>query len=243
MAHAAPDVGVDHRRRGALVLPVLSGDSVRHRNLAFEPGGAELLLRRQLVRRVGVGIQEGDGDAGYALRLEGRDSLAHILFLDGNVYFAIGADALAHRQAQAPRHQRRRRLPEKVVHLVAVTTADFQNIAEPLGREKADNGALALQKGVQPHRRAMQKIFGAGHLTGFERLAEHVQDTFLGRIGRRRNLADQGLAGAVIVENEVGERPTDIHAHSCRHIRSLLPRETARASSFFYSAAPDCSTP
>ena len=74
-AKPAADERVDDGRAGALVLAVLARDAVRQRDVAGEAGLAQQPLRLQLVRRVGVGVDEGDGDGVDALLGE-RDAAA-----------------------------------------------------------------------------------------------------------------------------------------------------------------------
>src|SRR5581483_10893004 len=59
-----------------------------------------------------------------------------------------------------------------------------------------------------------------------QRPGDDVDDTRVGRPGRRRPLRDPDLSGLVVVEDQVGERPTDVYTKTSRHSTSCI-REPA----------------
>ena len=65
-----PDIGIDHRSTGALVLAQLRQDIAGQRNENAGQGSAQYLAGKTLVDRVRVGMKEADG---YGLDLLGAD--------------------------------------------------------------------------------------------------------------------------------------------------------------------------
>ena len=74
---------------------------------------------------------------------------------------ALGVDALVHHAAQIALDQRRRLLPGHVVEARHAQRADFQHVAEAVGGDQADAGALVLEDGVGGDRRAVAELLDA----------------------------------------------------------------------------------
>ena len=101
-----PDIGIDHRSTGALVLAQLRQDIAGQRNENAGQGSAQYLAGKALVDRVRVGMKEADG---YGLDLLGAEQF-------GDAFDIVGiqrCDDLAARphplidlEAEMARHQR-----------------------------------------------------------------------------------------------------------------------------------------
>jgi hypothetical protein len=125
--------------------------------------------------------------------------------------------ALADRNAKAARDERLGGRPQVVHELLAITAPDLQHVAEALGGEHADDGALALEQGVDADRRAVQEVGGCLQRLLRDGVGDDVGDAFIGGGGIRRALADEHVAGLVVVIDEVGERATDVDSKACCH--------------------------
>ena len=72
--------------------------------------------------------------------------------------------ALAHREAELARDERRGLVRGEVVERGAVLAADLENVAEPLGGDERRTRAAPLQQGVRRHRRPVRE-----HVHGIRR--------------------------------------------------------------------------
>ena len=116
---------------------------------------------------------------------------------------AVAVDAAAHRQAQVARHQHLGEGRAMVPLVLAQAAADLERIAEALGRQHADLGALALEdacwwrpssRARTARSRAAARVSGRSSSLGGE--PQHAQHAFAG-IGRhRRHLEDARRAPA-----------------------------------------------
>ena len=77
--HRAPRVGVEQRRRGALVLGLLRPDLMRQHDIHPGRGCRDRLCGLQFVRGVAVRVKEADGDRGGPGDLRGAGRLRHVL--------------------------------------------------------------------------------------------------------------------------------------------------------------------
>ena len=73
----------------------------------------------------------------------------------GNQHVPLSVDALADRQAQPARHQRRRQVDVDVVLLEPVFVADLDHVAKAFGGQQRGLGALALDQRVGRKRGAV----------------------------------------------------------------------------------------
>ncbi len=157
-------IAVDHRRGGALVFADHRPHVARaeHR----EPRGYAVhdRLHRMLMRRIAIGIDEGDHDALGAKRprlLHGGD---HARLIDGRLYAAVGGDPLLYREHAIPGDQRRRSAREEVPRIGRLQARELQHVAKVLGGEQAELYALALDHGVHADGGAMREIGNAAGL-------------------------------------------------------------------------------
>jgi hypothetical protein len=209
---------------------------VRERDRSLEAELAQQLLGEQLVGRVRVGVQEGDGDrldAVLAQRLERPgDVLADQLGLDR----AVGHQPLGDGVDAAARHQRRRVAGEDVVEVVAVGAADLEHVAEAARRQQPHHGAAPLEQRVEADRGAVDEELGGGEGVAADRGVDRVADPLLGRRGRRELLRDPHLARALVIKDQVGKRASDVYTEACGHSRApFVSTELVDGSEVFFS--------
>ncbi len=208
------DIGVRRRRRRALVFAHLGNDLRRERDSELGEFRAQQLARRLFVGRVGIAMQEANGDRLDAVgnqRLGGAADFGGIERLD---HPPVIGDALADLDDVAPVGQRGREAEEEVVNVVALFDAHFEDVAEARGREQADLGAPAFDDGVGDQRGAVQKFSDIGELDAFggDQFVETLERAHRG-IGRRRQaLVQPELAAFRIEQDEIGEGAADIEA-------------------------------
>lgn len=169
MAHAAQPVGespeialherlhkgVGAGRARALVFADLRSDLGRNAH-----GNAGQLLvqdfaRATLVDGIAVGVHEADRDRFDPVARQRAGNLAQPSFVERQEPLAAGVDPLAHFVAQMARHDRGRTLERQIIEVVARLVAHLEDVAEALGRDEADLGALALDDGVGHQRGAV----------------------------------------------------------------------------------------
>ena len=167
-----------------------------------------------LVGGIGVGVQETDGEALDAILHQRRHFCERRVDIERDLDRAIGRETFRGLAPPWPRHQRLRHLDEEVVQLVLALAADLQQVAEACGREQPGLGALALDQRIGEQRGGVDHA--ADLLGPRPRLLQHPSRSLDGAarriVGRRALLPDDGAAVARIVDDEVGEGPSDIDA-------------------------------
>ena len=180
-----------------------------------------------LVRIVGVGVDEADGDGFHALRQEGRCRLANRRLIQRRDDAAVGSDALRRLQPPAPRHQRLRLAPGQVEHAGRANAADLQHVAEAARGQQPGPRADLLQDGVRRHRGAVHDL---GDLARIEpRLRQHRRNAgrdALARIDGRGRCLVHVDAPVGQREDNVREGAANIHAdtRSAAHVRTPMVR-------------------
>ena len=208
------DVGVEHGRAEALVLPELGQDLLGG---ADEPAGQPLARearRRPLVERVRVAVQEADHGGARSAAIGGRRDpgrgLDHVGRLERTQHRAVEGHPLVHFQHALPGHERGGLERPDVVEDRPVRARDLQRVAEPPGRDDPDRGTLALEDGVgpdggpvhEPLRRRQRDL----------ELGERVQEALRGVTGIRRRFPHPEDLRRLIVDHDVGEGATHVHA-------------------------------
>ena len=140
--------------------------------------------------RVGIGMEEPDGDALDPGCGERRHQRVDGLFVEGFQYAAARVDALRHGEAQPARHDRLHLLDHQVVLVVAGLVADLENVAEPFGGDEGGPGAAPLEHGVGGERRAVEDEPDiVRRQPGFlQRFLQAVDHTLLGGLRRGQHL-------------------------------------------------------
>jgi hypothetical protein len=203
-------VGVHDRRRGALVLPerreeFVGGRDRRVQLLAQDSGDG------LLVAGVGVGVEQRDRDAlGVGLTDSVRE-VAHVLRV-GNAVDSLGGRALLDLEAAAARDQRVGLLGVQIVEVGAVLSADFQHVAESLGRDERGPRAVGLQQRVGRDRHRVREVVdGVGGEVGFSAgFPDAVEDALALVVGRGDLRGDEALVGGQ--QRNVGEGAAHVRA-------------------------------
>ena len=208
-AHDRGGVGVDHRRGRALVLAPLARDPVRQRDRRPVELRAQDRLRPQLVLRVHVREQEGDGDRAEALVAGAARGRADRVLVERLDLLARGVEPPADLDDVRPRHQRPRLAEVDVVEPRPVAAGDVEHVAGAARGEQQHALAAPLQERVEPLRGAVD---GEGDVArrpdDLLEAGEHAG----GQVGRRRRrLARRVGARVLVVGDDVGERAADVH--------------------------------
>ena len=106
---------------------------------------------------VRVRVQEADRQRLHPRRADLRHHALEQLLIQRRQHLAIGAHALGDREAQLPRHERRRQLELQIVVLVALLVAHLEHVAEARGGDERGARALALDQRIGRERRAVQQ--------------------------------------------------------------------------------------
>ena len=202
-----PEVGVDGRRRGPLVLAELRRDLVRRDDASARQSPPHLRGDRTLVRRIAKGEEQADRDRLHVVaehrqrvELERRDQ-------------ALGPDPLAHAVAALQRDERLGVRIAQPVQVRAVLAAQVKQVLEALRRHEGGAGPLALEERIRRDGRSVREPVEALRADGASRGQHRLLLT-----PRRRHL---GRPQAVAREqHRVGEGPTDVHTedghrHDC----------------------------
>ena len=100
---------------------------------------------------------------------------------------------------------------------------DLQHLPVPLGGHEADAGALPFQDGVGRDRGAVHHVGDRGRLDA--RVIAHpldaVEHADRGILRGGRNLRAVGAAARFVDQQEIGERPADVHPQTKRHASSF----------------------
>ena len=154
-------------------------------------------------------------------RREGAGGRGDIGWVQWRSFLAVGGDAALHRQAQMARHQHLGEGRAMVPLVLAHAAADLERIAEALGGQHPDLGALLLEDGVGGDGRAVhEQRAGAQQLR--QRQVEllggepqHAQHAFAG-IGRHRRCLEDADGAGRVAQHHVGEGAADIDADAPR---------------------------
>ena len=206
--HHGLDVGIEDRRAGSLVLPVLAQQSMREGHVAVGQLAGQDGADLELVRRVRVAVQQAHryrGHAGGTQRCRDRGDRGAI---QGRQHRAIEGHPARHLEDQVARHQRGRLAVAQVVHRLAIGPAELEDIAEALRGDDGHAGARACQQCVERERRAMHEV---RHVYGRDAdLGERIEDTG-GRVGGRRlDLVHAQDPGRGVDGHHVRERPANV---------------------------------
>ena len=149
---------------GALVLAVLARHPVRERDVAVEAGLAQQPLGLQLVRRVGVGVHEGDGDASTPCSREQRAAAAARRPASSGA--CSTPSARMRPRDREPQVARRPAAPaacqNRSYGSPRSPRRDLEHVAEARAcTSRPTDRAAALEQRVQADRRAVQEVLGA----------------------------------------------------------------------------------
>jgi hypothetical protein len=145
--HDRCDVGVDHGRRGPLVLAEFRKQLGGHRDRNAEPG--EHRRDPPLVLRVRVAVEQAERHRlGIADAARERRQLRLVERLD---FLALRPHAPGDPEAPFPTDERRRPVPRQSVELRPVLPPDLEDVLETGVGDQGDAGAAALEQGIGGH--------------------------------------------------------------------------------------------
>ena len=169
--------------------------------------------------RVGEGVDQRDGQRVDPAQL--RELRADVGVVELADHRAVAGDALVDLDGVLQRGERLRLGPDDPAGEPArhVGAGDLQHLAEALGGDEPDRGALALQDRVGRDGGAVQHLRDVRQRDARRRAhpadaVEHA-DGLVGRGGG--GLGPPGRAGRLLHEQHVGERPADVDAEPISH--------------------------
>ncbi len=211
--HQRLHIGVGAGRREALELAHLRRHLGGKRDA--QPGHArqQQLAEAALMLRVGVGMDQADGDAFDAVRLQDLgDDAVDRGFIERDQHLALRAGALDDLDTHMARHERLRQIEVDVVDLEPPFGRDLQGVAEAVRGDERRACALALDQRVCGQRRAVDhesEIGGAEFRFG-EELPDALDHRLLRCARRRQELGREPAFGRL--EGEVSEGAADVDA-------------------------------
>ena len=227
--------GVRDRRREALVLEDLGQDVARGGDADARQLLLEDLAHALLVLRVGVRVDEADGDGLDAALAQDRGDAARALLVDGLEHLAVVPHPLAHLEAVAAADVRRRDVLVGVPEVFLRAAADLDHVAEALGRDHGRAREVARDQRVRGHGRAVREDDRrrAGRRSAAPRTPSITAS--IGSAGVDGHLRHRDHAGVLVEHADVGERAADVagHAqprHDCPRIAGIRGTTTARRS-------------
>jgi len=212
----APDEGLEIRVGAgggeALVFAHLRRDLAGQRHCDLRQPARNRIAEAALVIGIGEAVQQPDRHGLDLLGSERIDRPGNAGFVEREEHLALRIDALAHRQAQPARNERRRQVDVDVVLLEAVFVADLDHVAESFGGEKRGSGALALDERIGGERRAMDDHADlAGRDAGLGRdRTQGGEHALFRRVRRGQDLP--GKPPLADFQRHVGERAADVDA-------------------------------
>ena len=218
-------VGVGDRGDRALVLVHLRQDLGRDRD---RDAGHDLvgdLADPLLVDAAGIGVHQANGQRFDPARLELGKLLTQIVFVQPAYHIAARAGALLGLDGELQRRQRFGLGPDDPAGEDAghEGTGDLQHLPVALGGHETDAGALPFQDGVGRDRGAVHHVGDRGRLDA--RVIAHSLDAIehanRGILRSGRHFRAIGAAARFVDQQEIGERPADVHPQTKRHVSSF----------------------
>ena len=207
-----PDIGVGHRRAGTQIFADFRRNVGGKRNRQVLEALGNRRSDRALVSRIGVGVQEADGQAFHALLHKVGHLGKRCADIERDLYGAVRAHPFLRFTTPGALHQRLRHLDEKIVELIFALARDLQHIAEARRGEQPGFRAFALDQRIGEQRRGMHDA--ADLLRRGARLLQHAPRALQGPAGRivgcRAFFPDDGPSVAGIMDDEVGEGSPDV---------------------------------
>ena len=208
------DVGGEGGGRAALVLPEHPCDvrGARHIDLGqavLDEGG-----QRRLVRRVGVGVQEADGDGLIAAARDyGDEVVRHLAFRERREHRAVREHPFGDLEAVAAGDDRARLLVAQIEDSSPVVALEEGDVAEAPRGHEGDLGPLALEDRICRDGRAVGEVDHA--IERDPRLLDGREGALVRAVGRARHLGHRNLA--TVERDEIGECSPDFDTNP--HVR------------------------
>jgi hypothetical protein len=240
-AHGRADIGVHGGGAEALELLDLRQHLGREGDVDAGQGGAERGGGFALVPAVAPGVEEADRDRLHRLLAQHVDGALQRAGVERRQHRSVRAQPLAHRQAQAARHQGRRRGHPQVVALGLQPFAHLHHVAVAFRGERGDARAAAFEQGIRGDGGAVDDPRRAPEQPG-EREAERGGQVLqagqhaLALVVRRAGGLGEGFRAVGGDADHVREGAADVHAdaelaaHAAHARPSRLSRSRAAAS-------------
>ena len=211
-AHQRLHVGVGAGGVAALVLPQLGHHVGRNGDRDVGECRADDCRGLPFVCWIAVGVQEADGDRLDPFGYQALRHRTHLVRLERGQHVAVAVEALRHLQAMAARNQRVGEAEKKVVDVVALLGAHFQDVAEAACGDEAEARAGALDQGVGDEGGAMDHVADVGQRepSGVQQFAEALESADRGIVRRGQALVEPDLVALRIQQDEIGESAADV---------------------------------
>jgi hypothetical protein len=209
-SHQRLDVGVGAGGGETLVFAHLRRNIGRQRHRHVRQAARDRIAGAALVIGIGEAMEKADRDPLDPLRRKCVERAREAALVERHQHISLGIDPLAHRKAQAARHQRWRQVDVDVVLLEAVFVPDFDDVAETFGRQQRGLRALALDHRVGGERRAMDDEADLAWLNARrpDDRPQRRRHPLLRRTRRGERLRRKALLANL--QRHVGERAADI---------------------------------
>ena len=207
--------GVRDRGREALVLEDLRQHLARRGHGHAGQLLLEELAHPLLVLGVGVGVDEADGHRLDLAAAQDPGDAPRVGLVQRLDDVAAVVDTLAHLEAVAAAHVRRRDVLVGVPEVFLRPAPDLDHVAEPRRRHHRDLRETAREERVRGHRRAVREEADLVQVDAGG--ADAVEHGLHRVMGRRRNLRDPRARARLLEDEDVGERA----AHVDRDTQSI----------------------
>jgi hypothetical protein len=212
--HDRLDIGVHAGRRPALIFAHFRRDFARQRERETRREPRQDIARFVLVHRIDIGMQETNRHAFDRGCLQCADEIRKCALVERLDDLATRAQPLRDRQAQIPRHQRRRPLHPDVVLLEAILVRHLDGVAEAFRDKQRGFRAFALDHRVGCQSGAVDdgRQIGRAQTGVCENLLRPFEHGDFGRPRCRQKLV--GPAPAAVLDRKIGKRAADINGQS-----------------------------
>ena len=209
-------VGIGHGRAGALVLAEFRGDGGRDGHRDAGRTGGDPLADGPLVLGASVGMQQRDGDGLAPGCDHGVDRAIDGCQFERPHHGSIRPHAFRNLGNMATLHERLGLVDVEIIGLVALLTANDQDITKPIGGDEARWRPLALEHRVGRDRRCMQHHVDrtAWDAHRLQQLLQARDHGLAGIVGCCRDFEDVRCTGCAVAEDEIGEGAADVECHT-----------------------------
>ena len=208
-------VGIGGGGAGALVLAELGRDLGGERDGNVRGALGEALADAPLVRGIGVGVQQRDGD-GLAARFDhGVDGTIERFGIQRRDHRAVRRDPLDDLGDVPALDERLGFVDVEIVSLVALLPTNDEHVAEAVRSDEADGGTFAFEHRVGGDRGGVQhEANRAGSDAGIAEQLLQPGEHRLAGIARGRYFQRLGGARCAVVQDEIRERPADVEGNT-----------------------------
>lgn len=229
--HQRLHIGVRRRRRHPLVFAGFGSHARRDADAHLGEGGPQRVRHLLLVRGVGIGMQQADGERLELVRFDRAHELDERSGIERFDDPAVDSDALVDLEAPLRRDQRLRKLDIEIVEIVAQLARYVGDVTRPFRDDEARARAVPFDERVGHERGGVNDI---GHLAGSaariagpdlaQKLGNHRGNAFAGIVRGGEALANPYPTRVAVFHNAICERPANVHGDSQLAAHSMLLR-------------------